>query len=116
MTSSTEPRASLASPCQACGACCDYAAEWPRFTTEDDDRLARLPRRLVNFRDTGMHCVGNRCSALVGKVGVRTHCAVYADRPDVCRACEPGDDACTMARLRHGLAPLPSAVLAPFAD
>ena len=32
---------------------------------------------------------------------------VYAHRPDVCRACEPGDDACSMARRRFGLAELP---------
>lgn len=68
--------------------------------------MARLPRKLVNFHDTGMHCVGDRCSALDGEIGVETRCMVYADRPDVCRACEPGDDACTMARLRHGLEPI----------
>ena len=33
------------SPCQACGACCSYSANWPRFTTEDVEglRLALLP-------------------------------------------------------------------------
>ena len=100
------PADAALSPCQACGACCNYSKDWPRFTTEDEAHLARLPRRLVNFHDTGMHCVGDRCSALAGDVGVATHCTVYADRPDVCRACEPGDDACSMARDRHGLPPL----------
>ena len=24
--------------CQGCGACCSYAADWPRFSTEDDEQ------------------------------------------------------------------------------
>lgn len=94
------------SPCQACGACCAYSAEWPRFTTEDEDALARLPQDLIADDGSGMRCNGVRCSALKGTVGVATSCSVYADRPDVCRACEPGDDACQMARAKFGLAPL----------
>ncbi len=50
-----------------------------------------------------MRCDGNRCSALVGDVGVATSCAVYDRRPDVCKACMPGDDACRMARQHYGL-------------
>jgi uncharacterized protein len=50
-----------------------------------------------------MRCDGDRCAALVGEVGVSTACAIYAIRPDVCRACTPGDDACTMARQRFKL-------------
>jgi hypothetical protein len=53
-----------------------------------------------------MRCDGNRCSALLGKVGVATSCAVYDIRPVVCRACEPGDEACGMARRRFGLSAL----------
>ena len=45
----------------------------------------------------------DRCAALVGDVGIATSCAVYAVRPDVCRACVPGDDACAMARRRFKL-------------
>ena len=30
MTTATE------SPCQACGACCSYSSNWPRFTIEED--------------------------------------------------------------------------------
>lgn len=50
-----------------------------------------------------MRCEGERCSALIGKVGVSTSCAVYADRPEVCRTCVPGDEACLMARAKYGL-------------
>jgi len=53
-----------------------------------------------------MHCVGNRCSALDGDVGLQTSCAVYDVRPEVCRSCLPGDAACNMARQRFGLAAL----------
>jgi Fe-S-cluster containining protein len=90
-----------ASPCTTCGACCAYSAEWPRFTCEEEDAIARLPESLVTL--SGMRCEGDRCAALSGIVGVATLCTVYADRPDVCRACEPGDDACQMARERYGL-------------
>ena len=50
-----------------------------------------------------MRCAGDRCAALMGRVGIATSCAVYDVRPDVCRACEPGDDACQIARAKHGL-------------
>jgi len=59
-----------------------------------------------------MRCVGDRCAALEGKVGVATACTVYAVRPDVCRACLPGDDECRVARQRAGLASITSAELA----
>jgi Fe-S-cluster containining protein len=89
--------------CQACGACCDYSREWPRFTLEDDEALARIPAAYVDDAAGRMRCDGNRCSALVGAVGVSTACAVYDVRPDVCHACLPGDDACLMARAYHKL-------------
>ena len=91
------------SPCQTCGACCDYSAEWPRFSLESDAALASIPDAFVVADFSGMRCDGNRCSALAGKVGEATACTIYAVRPDVCRACMPGDDACAMARARHGL-------------
>ena len=91
------------SPCQACGACCSYSSNWPRFTTEDDAALDLIPVKLVNERLSGMRCEGDRCSALSGKVGVATSCGIYPMRPEVCRTCMPGDAECQMARRRHGL-------------
>lgn len=95
-----------ASPCRTCGACCSFAPDWPRFTTEEDSDLDRIPGLLVAVDLSGMRCDGNRCSALVGEVGVATACTVYDARPHVCRACVPGDEACGMARSRFGLSKL----------
>src|SRR5215471_1709213 len=87
-------------PCQSCGACCAYSANWPRFSTEDDEALALIPEQFVNAKLSGMRCEGERCSALSGEIGIRTACTVYAVRPEVCRTCLPGDPECTMARRR----------------
>jgi uncharacterized protein len=92
-----------ANPCQSCGACCAYSANWPRFTIEDDATLDRIPADFVNERLSGMRCDGDRCCALTGSIGVTTACAIYALRPEVCRTCQPGDAECAMARRRFGL-------------
>lgn len=94
------------SPCTSCGACCAYDASWPRFWTDSDDALALIPPNLVNEDATGMACDGDRCQALVGIVGEATRCSIYAVRPEVCHACMPGDEACSMAREAWGLQPL----------
>jgi uncharacterized protein len=93
-------------PCLSCGACCSFSRSWPRFTLEDDADLARIPVSYIADDGAGMRCAGDRCSALVGEVGIATSCAIYDVRPDVCRACQPGDEACAMARRRHGLEPV----------
>ena len=92
-----------AGPCQACGACCAYSQNWPRFSTEDDAALELIPPELVNARASGMRCDGDRCAALMGKIGEATACTIYAVRPEVCRTCMPGDAECTMARKKYGL-------------
>ena len=92
------------SPCQACGACCAYSRDWPRFSTEDHAALELIPPEYADHDRGRMRCEGDRCTALTGDVGVFTSCAIYSIRPEVCRACEPGDDACEMARRKFGLA------------
>ena len=87
------------SPCQACGACCAYSWNWPRFTTEDDAALDLIPAKFVNERLSGMRCDGDRCSALSGQIGVATvvHdlCGAARGLPDLhARRC----------RMRHGAA------------
>src|SRR3977135_3321940 len=97
-----DPAVDAESPCQACGACCSYSSNWPRFTSEDDSALDLIPAKFVNAKLSGMHCDGERCSALTGKIGVATSCGIYPGRPEVCRTCMPGDPECVMARSRHG--------------
>lgn len=94
------------SVCQTCGACCAFSQEWPRFSTESDAELDRIPEQYVSDDLSGMRCDGDRCSALTGAVGLFTSCAIYDVRPHVCRACQPGDDECRLARDRYGLSPL----------
>jgi Fe-S-cluster containining protein len=89
--------------CRACGACCATSADWPRFTLEDDAAIERIPAALRDDARGAMRCDGDRCAGLAGAVGRDVSCLVYADRPDVCRACEPGDDACAIARRHHRL-------------
>lgn len=89
--------------CQSCGACCSYSSEWPRFTMESDEAIDLIPAKLVSDNGRGMRCDGERCCALSGQVGVSASCQVYDVRPDVCRACNPGDDECRMARAAFGL-------------
>jgi len=88
--------------CQTCGACCSYSSSWPRFSTEPDADLDRLPARFVAVDQSGMRCHDNRCSALDGTVGSGTSCLVYEIRPQVCRDCLPGDAECLEARAAYG--------------
>jgi len=54
-----------------------------------------------------------RCAALVGTVGVAAYCGIHEWRPSPCREFGlrapqgVGDEACNLARARHGLPPLP---------
>lgn len=104
-----KPPAVAAFPCQECGACCAHSDSWPRFSLESDAELARIPERLVAADLSGMRCEGNRCMALIGEIATWTTCTIYAVRPQVCRECVAGDDACTMARERVGLPRVPLA-------
>ena len=89
--------------CQECGACCATSATWPIFTTDADDEIDLIQAALLSACGRGMRCVGPRCSALVGEVGALTACSIYGLRPDVCRTCQPGDEACAIARRGFGL-------------
>jgi len=99
----TQPAAITVSECRTCGACCSFSPEWPRFSLETDAELERIPQPYVDDDLGRMRCSGDRCTALVGEVGISTACAIYTVRPLVCRACLPGDDSCKMARRRFNL-------------
>lgn len=103
----TAPQSSVSSDsalCQACGACCAYSHEWPRFTLETDAEIERIPAALIDDSQSRMRCEGERCAALSGEIGIASACTIYQIRPIVCRDCLPGDDACTMARAARGWA------------
>jgi hypothetical protein len=90
--------------CQACGACCAVSAEWPRFTLESDEDIARIPLELIADSEAGMACdEDGRCAALDGMIGTWTRCRIHAVRPIVCRDCQPGDPECLEARELHGI-------------
>jgi uncharacterized protein len=69
----------------------------------EDAELRRIPAFLVDDNHGRMRCEGNRCTALIGEVGMSTSCSIYALRPQVCRVCLPGDEACQEARRLFGL-------------
>jgi Fe-S-cluster containining protein len=98
-----EPSELTSIACRSCGACCSFSPEWPRFSLESEASLDLIPPIYVDDNKGGMRCSGDRCAALVGDIGVSTSCAIYAVRPDVCKACLPGDAACQTARWRFNL-------------
>lgn len=69
---------------------------------ETDEALDLIPVALVAADESGMRCENDRCTALVGEVGKSTRCGIYAVRPEVCRACMPGDEECLIARRAWG--------------
>lgn len=102
--------------CQSCGACC---------TNPDENRLEGF-RSYVEVRagepllrrhelvkrytvvdgDGVVHLrldPSERCAALVGKLGRRVSCAIYAYRPRGCRLVEAGSPRCLAARAERGL-------------
>lgn len=90
--------------CQSCGACCAYQADWPRFSLESDEQLAKIPEKFVAADQSGMRFDNGRCSALTGDLGKHVGCGVYDVRPQVCRDCMPGDPECHIARKALGFA------------
>ena len=73
MNNGTRPQAEDASAlCRTCAACCSYSLEWPRFSLENDAVLDLIPPAFVDDEQGRMRCDGDRCTALVGDVGVST--------------------------------------------
>jgi Fe-S-cluster containining protein len=91
----------VAIDCISCGACCAYSEFWPAFIGDGD--AAGIPDELIDSGRGRMLCHGDRCSALVGALGRRVQCSVYANRPLVCREFQAGSDECIMVRRSFGL-------------
>jgi len=87
--------------CQACGACCAYSESWPVFIGEGDS--AGIPQDLIDFERGRMLSHRKRCAALVGDLGTRAQCSVYANRPLVCREFQAGSEDCIMVRRSFGM-------------
>ena len=104
--------------CTRCGACCTgFRVDFNRAELQSEggcvpDGLALdLTADLCRMRGTDH--ARPRCAALTGTVGQRVRCGIHAWRPSPCRdfglraPFGIGDEACTKARARHGLPPLP---------
>lgn len=112
--------AAAADPCVACGACCAafrvdfHPAELAGapFAWGDGvpvELTVPVTRQLVRMR--GSDASPPRCAALVGEIGERVACTIYAARPSPCREFDVCHDACARARARHGLPPLATGVV-----
>lgn len=102
--------------CTTCGACCtnpdENRAEGFVYYVEVQPGCGLLDRRDLAKRHVVHDPEGvphlrldpsGRCSALVGKLGKRVHCSIYADRPRGCRLVEAGSDRCRLARRERGI-------------
>jgi Fe-S-cluster containining protein len=106
-----------------CGACCAafrVAFHWMETDAAGGMTPAGLTEQLGAHRVNmlGTNTYEPHCTALVGEVGVATHCGIYALRPSPCRelkaAWEDGTPSpqCDRARAKYGMPPL---TLADFA-
>lgn len=103
--------------CQACGACCVHLGPYDgnAYVYLDQDEARRM-RRLglpVIQGVLGSPCLAAAphdgawgfpaCVAFEGELGKRCGCAVYEERPSVCREFAMGSELCREARDRAGL-------------
>jgi len=108
---------SRALDCTTCGACCrnpdeNRAENYPWYLEVRDTPLLDKPelkKKLVVYDPSGVPHLrldpSGRCVALVGKIGRRVRCTIYALRPKGCRMLMPGDERCLQARRERGLDP-----------
>jgi Fe-S-cluster containining protein len=96
--------------CTACGTCCfSTLPEYVRVFGVDWDRMDDAARALTDFRGNRcfMRIEDGHCTALrLDPAGPRFTCAVYEQRPDVCRALERGSGVCLGERHEKGERPL----------
>ncbi|MFC5480748.1 YkgJ family cysteine cluster protein [Massilia suwonensis] len=98
---------SSSNPCLDCGACCmsfRVSFYWAEALQLPEGLSEQLTPHLACM--AGTNASSPRCAALGRGTAGPMACAVYDSRPSPCREVEIGDDKCTRARARHGLAPL----------
>ena len=101
--------------CTACGACCFGRRDYVQVFADDVARLGSARTAELVAPATGeipasvgrasepkrfMKMTHGHCSALVTAVPNQFLCAVYEDRPMLCRALQPGSAPCLEARAR----------------
>ena len=104
--------------CTTCGACCFGKRDYVQVFADDVARLGaartaelvapavgEIPASLGREAEPRrfMKMTGGKCKALRTAVPNRFLCAVYEDRPMLCRALEPGSASCLEARARRGI-------------
>ena len=104
--------------CVSCGACCYGQRDYVQVFPDDAERLgearttelvaapvahiaASVGRQAEPLRFMKMS--HGHCTALQTDKPNRFTCAVYEDRPTLCRALEPGGSSCIEARARRGV-------------
>lgn len=109
----------MTSPCTDCGACC-AGERVGVYRSELDDAGGRVPAALTEPHRSQPDQVVMRgtwaeprcCVALRGVVGTTSHCRIYDERPEACRAFpaawerEEPSPWCDDARARWGLPPV----------
>ena len=105
-------------PCLSCGACCAYYRVSFYWAEADDFTCGGVPAEMterlsgVRLAMKGTNQSNPHCSALIGEIGHRVECAIYPNRPQVCRTLHSSwsagraDEKCDKARMAVGLAPL----------
>jgi len=104
--------------CTACGACCLGRRDYVQVFADDVARLGtartaefvappvgEIPASVGRQSEPRrfMKMTHGRCVALRTVESNRFLCAIYEDRPLLCRALEPGSAPCLEARARRGL-------------
>ncbi len=103
--------------CLPCGACCasPFIGEgYIRLEKDEERGLARtgLPVLIIvpdpedRIVMLGTKCNGEGirvCAALTGRVGKQVACAIYEERPKLCRQFEAGSPECHQARRAAGI-------------
>jgi len=104
--------------CESCGACCFGRRDYVQVFPHDAKRLGRARVSKLVAAAVGEHpasegrpaeperymkMIGGHCAALHSPAPDRFHCAVYEDRPTLCRALEPGSQSCLDARARQAV-------------
>jgi len=91
--------------CMECGACCTHPVDlkWVEVTKKDAEHIFPHFLQEGDREMYAMKMLVNRCCCLVGTVGKSCKCAIYDNRPTICRTVQPGDELCLSSLKYYGL-------------